>query len=248
MIYSPGDRRLRPARPPGHRRSPIRWRSRRRALFGVAIVDLWHWWGFLCVIFFAALRQVPQEQIEAARLEGASFFQMMRYVLLPGDPADHHADDGHDRDLVVPGLRLRLHPDPGRAGLLERSAVDAGLPQRLLRPQCRAGGGGRRWSSACSASSPPSSTSACRRGRASNEAGREPDDADHHLYRARHRAAFVALFPIALLVLNSLKPAAADRAEPAVAARGDPLGQFHPRLEGREVQPDLLQLGAADRR
>jgi len=54
------------------------------ALFGVATVDLWHWWGFLCVIFFAALRQVPSEQIEAARLEGATFFQMMRYVLLPG--------------------------------------------------------------------------------------------------------------------------------------------------------------------
>lgn len=54
------------------------------ALFGVAAVDLWHWWGFLCVIFFAALRQVPAEQIEAARLEGATFFQMMRYVLLPG--------------------------------------------------------------------------------------------------------------------------------------------------------------------
>ena len=55
-----------------------------RALYGVAIVDLWHWWGFLCVIFFAALRQVPQEQIEAAQLEGANFFQMMRYVLIPG--------------------------------------------------------------------------------------------------------------------------------------------------------------------
>lgn len=54
------------------------------ALVGVAIVDLWHWWGFLCVIFFAALRQVPLEQIEAARLEGANYFQMMWYVLLPG--------------------------------------------------------------------------------------------------------------------------------------------------------------------
>jgi raffinose/stachyose/melibiose transport system permease protein len=54
------------------------------ALFGVATVDLWHWWGFLCVIFFAALRQVPQEHIEAARLEGATYFQMLRYVLLPG--------------------------------------------------------------------------------------------------------------------------------------------------------------------
>lgn len=54
------------------------------ALFGVATVDLWHWWGFLCVIFFAALRQVPQEQIEAARIEGATFWQMLRHVLLPG--------------------------------------------------------------------------------------------------------------------------------------------------------------------
>ena len=54
------------------------------ALFGVATVDLWHWRGFLCVIFFAALRQVPQDLIEAAKLEGATFWQMMRYVLLPG--------------------------------------------------------------------------------------------------------------------------------------------------------------------
>lgn len=54
------------------------------ALYGVATVDLWHWWGFLCVIFFAALRQVPAEQIEAARIEGATLGQMMRHVLLPG--------------------------------------------------------------------------------------------------------------------------------------------------------------------
>jgi len=54
------------------------------ALYGIAVVDLWHWWGFLCVIFFAALRQVPAEQIEASRIEGATFFQTIRYVLLPG--------------------------------------------------------------------------------------------------------------------------------------------------------------------
>lgn len=54
------------------------------ALYGIATVDLWHWWGFLCVIFFAALRQVPTEQIEAARVEGATFAQTIRYVLLPG--------------------------------------------------------------------------------------------------------------------------------------------------------------------
>ena len=55
-----------------------------RALFGVATVDLWHWWGFLAVIFFAALRQVDVAQIEAARLDGANLWQLVWYILLPG--------------------------------------------------------------------------------------------------------------------------------------------------------------------
>ena len=53
------------------------------ALLAVASVDLWHWWGFLAVIFFAAFRQVDPAQIEAARLDGAGYFQLMRYILLP---------------------------------------------------------------------------------------------------------------------------------------------------------------------
>ncbi|MBP3319444.1 MAG: sugar ABC transporter permease, partial [Ruminiclostridium sp.] len=38
------------------------------ALAGVAAVDIWHYWGFLTVIFLAALRQTPQDQLEAAEL------------------------------------------------------------------------------------------------------------------------------------------------------------------------------------
>jgi len=53
------------------------------ALYAVASVDLWHWWGFLAVIFFAALRQVDTAQIDAALLDGANFVQLMRHVLLP---------------------------------------------------------------------------------------------------------------------------------------------------------------------
>ena len=53
------------------------------ALYGVATVDLWHWWGFLAVIFLAALRQVDTAQIEAARLDGAEFLDLMRFILLP---------------------------------------------------------------------------------------------------------------------------------------------------------------------
>ena len=53
------------------------------ALYGVAAADLWHWWGFMAVIFFAAMRQVPREQIESARIEGANYFQLMRWVMIP---------------------------------------------------------------------------------------------------------------------------------------------------------------------
>lgn len=55
-----------------------------RSLFAVAAVDIWHWWGFLAVVFLAAMRQVSLDQIEAARVDGAGFFDLLRHVLLPG--------------------------------------------------------------------------------------------------------------------------------------------------------------------
>jgi raffinose/stachyose/melibiose transport system permease protein len=55
-----------------------------RSLYAVASVDIWHWWGFLAIVFLAAMRQISVDQIEAARLDGAGFFSLMRYVLLPG--------------------------------------------------------------------------------------------------------------------------------------------------------------------
>lgn len=54
------------------------------ALYAVAAVDIWHYWGYLLVIYLAALRQVPYEQVEAAQLEGANSLQLFRYVYLPG--------------------------------------------------------------------------------------------------------------------------------------------------------------------
>ena len=55
-----------------------------RSLYAVAAVDIWHWWGFLAVVFLSAMRQISVEQIEAARLDGAGFLQLFRYVLIPG--------------------------------------------------------------------------------------------------------------------------------------------------------------------
>ena len=54
-----------------------------RSLYAVAGVDIWHWWGFLAVVFLAAMRQVNSDQIEAARVDGAGFITMLRHILLP---------------------------------------------------------------------------------------------------------------------------------------------------------------------
>lgn len=53
------------------------------ALYAVATVDMWHYWGFLTVVYLAALRQTPGDQIEAANVEGVNAWQMFRYVYFP---------------------------------------------------------------------------------------------------------------------------------------------------------------------
>ncbi len=53
------------------------------ALLGVMFVDSWHWWGFLVVIYLAAMGQVPPELYEVGDLDGATRFQQFRHVTLP---------------------------------------------------------------------------------------------------------------------------------------------------------------------
>lgn len=52
-------------------------------IFAVAAVDMWHFWSYLMIIYLAALRQTPQDQIEAAQLDGANFRQLFFNVYLP---------------------------------------------------------------------------------------------------------------------------------------------------------------------
>ncbi|WP_206098797.1 carbohydrate ABC transporter permease [Paenibacillus paeoniae] len=53
------------------------------ALYAVASVDIWHYWGFLTVVYLAALRQTPGDQIEAAQLEGCNSWQLFKFVYFP---------------------------------------------------------------------------------------------------------------------------------------------------------------------
>ncbi len=53
------------------------------ALYAVAGVDMWHFWGFLTVIYLAALRQTPLDLVEAALVDGANGWQVYRHIYLP---------------------------------------------------------------------------------------------------------------------------------------------------------------------
>ena len=53
------------------------------ALYAVAAIDMWHFWGYLAVIFLGAIKQVPEEQLEAASLDGANAWQLFRFVTFP---------------------------------------------------------------------------------------------------------------------------------------------------------------------
>lgn len=54
------------------------------ALFSVAFVDNWHWWGFVMVLFLGALQQVDPALYEAARVDGANLFQETVHIAIPG--------------------------------------------------------------------------------------------------------------------------------------------------------------------
>ena len=59
------------------------------ALLSVAAINIWHWTGFSFLLYFAALTMIDRSIYEAALLDGASFFQMLRYVTLPLLKATH---------------------------------------------------------------------------------------------------------------------------------------------------------------
>ncbi len=57
--------------------------DQRIVLYSIAFVDNWHWWGFLVVVYLAAMQQIDPELYEAARIEGANRWQEFRHVTLP---------------------------------------------------------------------------------------------------------------------------------------------------------------------
>lgn len=57
--------------------------SQATSLYAAAAVDMWHYWGFLTVVYLGAMRQTPVDQVEAAALDGAGSWGVFRHVYLP---------------------------------------------------------------------------------------------------------------------------------------------------------------------
>ena len=53
------------------------------ALVCIILFDVWHSCGFMTVIFLAGLTAIPRELEEAARIDGAGTFRLIRHVTLP---------------------------------------------------------------------------------------------------------------------------------------------------------------------
>jgi len=49
----------------------------------MALIGMWQYVGFNMVIFLAGLQSIPQEQYEAAKIDGANFYHKVRFITLP---------------------------------------------------------------------------------------------------------------------------------------------------------------------
>ena len=63
---------------------PIDWLGNPNlALLSVIIVDVWHWTPFCFLLLLAGLESLPKDVFEAARVDGATDGQILRYITLP---------------------------------------------------------------------------------------------------------------------------------------------------------------------
>ena len=57
--------------------------STRTSLLSIMFADIWQWTPFFAIVLYAGLLSVPQNLVEAARLDGASHWTIFRRIKLP---------------------------------------------------------------------------------------------------------------------------------------------------------------------
>jgi multiple sugar transport system permease protein len=63
--------------------SPLNWYGPEHAMKAVIITDVWQWTPFFVLLFTAGLQNVPREIEEAAEVDGASTWQVLRRIKMP---------------------------------------------------------------------------------------------------------------------------------------------------------------------
>lgn len=53
------------------------------AIYSIILMDVWQWTPFMFLILFAGLKTIPPDFLEAARVDGASRWQLFRHVIFP---------------------------------------------------------------------------------------------------------------------------------------------------------------------
>ena len=62
--------------------TPIDWLTD-IPLGSIIIMISWQWMPFACLIFITALQSMDREQLEASRMDGATYLQQLRFLYLP---------------------------------------------------------------------------------------------------------------------------------------------------------------------
>ncbi len=60
-----------------------------RALWGVMLANIWEWTGWSMIMYIGGLSQISDDMKEAARIDGATIWQELRYVYLPSLASVH---------------------------------------------------------------------------------------------------------------------------------------------------------------
>ena len=53
------------------------------ALWALMIANMWQWTGFSFMMYYSGLTQINTELYEAARIDGANFWRIIRHIVLP---------------------------------------------------------------------------------------------------------------------------------------------------------------------
>ena len=100
------------------------------ALAACIIVNVWRTFPFSAIVLLAGFTSVPTEVLDAARVDGTTFFQRFRHVVVPMIAPILLIGFLFDTVFTLSDLSIVYLLDPGRAGQRDQDPARARLPDR----------------------------------------------------------------------------------------------------------------------